>query len=62
MNNNTPNKVLDLFAGIGGIKIGFEECGFTTVFSNDMISLYEKKLASWSVASELLVNYENVFL
>ena len=28
-------KTLDLFAGIGGIRIGFEKAGFTTVFAND---------------------------
>jgi len=28
-------KTLDLFAGIGGIRLGFEKAGFTTVFSND---------------------------
>ena len=28
-------KTLDLFAGIGGIRIGFENAGFETVFSND---------------------------
>ena len=28
-------KTLDLFAGIGGIKIGFEKAGFECVFSND---------------------------
>ena len=28
-------KILDLFAGIGGIKIGFEKAGFACVFSND---------------------------
>lgn len=26
---------IDLFAGIGGIKLGFEKSGFTSVFSND---------------------------
>ncbi len=29
------NKTIDLFAGIGGIRIGFEKAGFETVFSND---------------------------
>jgi DNA (cytosine-5)-methyltransferase 1 len=28
-------KTLDLFAGIGGIRLGFENAGFKTVFSND---------------------------
>lgn len=29
------NRIIDLFAGIGGIKIGFEKAGFECVFSND---------------------------
>lgn len=28
-------KFIDLFSGIGGIKLGFEKHGFTSVFSND---------------------------
>jgi DNA (cytosine-5)-methyltransferase 1 len=28
-------KTLDLFAGVGGIRLGFENAGFKTVFSND---------------------------
>lgn len=28
-------KTVDLFAGIGGIRMGFEEAGFKTVFAND---------------------------
>ena len=28
-------KTLDLFAGIGGIRLGFENAGFETVFGND---------------------------
>ncbi len=45
LNNDTANKIpnifskplrtLDLFAGIGGIRLGFEKAGFQTVFSND---------------------------
>ncbi|MFH1564803.1 MAG: DNA (cytosine-5-)-methyltransferase [bacterium] len=35
-NNKTKKiKILDLFAGIGGIKIGFEKAGFECIFSND---------------------------
>lgn len=33
--NTKKNKTIDLFAGIGGIRIGFEKAGFETVFSND---------------------------
>jgi len=33
--NNKIYKTLDLFAGIGGIRLGFEKVGFETVFSND---------------------------
>lgn len=29
-------RTLDLFAGVGGIRIGFEKAGFKTVFANDM--------------------------
>lgn len=28
-------KCIDLFAGVGGIRLGFEKVGFSTVFSND---------------------------
>jgi len=30
-----PPKTIDLFAGIGGIRIGFERAGFETLFAND---------------------------
>jgi len=35
MSNFGNNKTIDLFAGIGGIRIGFESAGFESVFSND---------------------------
>lgn len=35
LNKNTKIRTLDLFAGIGGIRLGFEKAGFQTVFSND---------------------------
>lgn len=35
MSNFGNNKTIDLFAGIGGIRIGFENAGFESVFSND---------------------------
>jgi len=31
-------KTIDLFAGVGGIRLGMEQAGFTTVFSNDFDS------------------------
>jgi DNA (cytosine-5)-methyltransferase 1 len=32
-----PNiKTLDLFAGVGGIRLAFEQAGFSTVFANDI--------------------------
>ncbi len=37
-NNATKQKLfrtLDLFAGVGGIRLGFENAGFETVFAND---------------------------
>lgn len=30
-----PIKTIDLFAGIGGIRLGFESAGFETVYAND---------------------------
>ena len=36
LQNNNRLKFLDLFAGIGGVKIGFENNGFEAVFSNDI--------------------------
>lgn len=32
---NRTFRTLDLFAGIGGIRLGFEKAGFETVFAND---------------------------
>ena len=34
--SKSGNKTIDLFAGIGGIRMGFENAGFETVFSNDV--------------------------
>lgn len=46
INNNSSNtqkkgkahlfETIDLFAGVGGIRIGFEKAGFKTVFANDL--------------------------
>ena len=29
-------RTLDLFAGVGGIRLGFERAGFKTIFANDV--------------------------
>jgi DNA (cytosine-5)-methyltransferase 1 len=29
-------RTIDLFAGVGGVRLGFERAGFTTVFANDL--------------------------
>lgn len=33
--NIVKHRTLDLFAGVGGIRLGFEKAGFSTVFAND---------------------------
>ena len=33
---NKPFTFIDLFAGIGGIKMAFESAGFECLFSNDI--------------------------
>ena len=38
---NRKLKAIDLFAGIGGIRIGFESMGFEMVYAND----FDKKAA-----------------
>lgn len=35
LKNKKVYKTLDLFAGIGGVRMGFERAGFETVFGND---------------------------
>lgn len=34
-NKKMEYKTLDLFAGVGGIRMGFEKAGFKTIFAND---------------------------
>ncbi len=36
MKKSKTLKTIDLYAGIGGIRLGFERAGFETVFSNDI--------------------------
>ncbi len=31
-----PFQIIDLFAGIGGTRLGFEQAGFQSVFSNEI--------------------------
>jgi len=41
LKNKRKFKTVDLFAGIGGIRIGFESAGFETIYAND----FDKKAA-----------------
>lgn len=43
-------KVIDLFAGVGGLSLGFEQCGFEVVLANE----YEP-----SIANAYKINHEN---
>jgi DNA (cytosine-5)-methyltransferase 1 len=46
---------IDLFAGMGGIRIGFEKAGFTTVFANDYEPACKPTYDSNSKEVDLLV-------
>lgn len=46
---------------IGGFPSGDFQCDLTAI-TQDIISLYDDMLSAWTVASEILVNYENIFL
>ena len=46
MNNNAAIKFIDLFCGIGGIRIGMEQAGFECVFSCDINSECQRTYAA----------------
>ena len=46
---------------VGGFPSGSFQTDVTAI-SDDVISMYKEMLPAWTVASEILVNYENVFL
>ncbi len=48
-------KTIDLFAGIGGIRLGFEKAGFTTTFANDFEKQCKKTYDSNFKDSKLVV-------
>lgn len=44
---STPFKFIDLFAGIGGLRIGFERAGGTCVFSSEWDKYSQRTYAHW---------------
>lgn len=65
----TKLKTVDLFAGIGGIRIAFENVGFQTVYANDIddkckitydISHKEPKLTLKDITKKSSNNYQSV--
>ena len=48
-------RTIDMFAGIGGIRIGFEKIGFETVFSNDFEKTCKNTYDLNSKTSKLIV-------
>jgi DNA (cytosine-5)-methyltransferase 1 len=55
VNHTRPLRTLDLFAGIGGIRLGFENAGFQTVFSNDFDEKCKYTYDANFVTSKLVV-------
>ena len=66
----TQIKTVDLFAGVGGIRLGFEKAGFKTVFANDIdksckhtydLNFSEPKLSNediWKIKTEELPEFD----
>ncbi|MDO8572121.1 MAG: transcriptional repressor LexA [bacterium] len=48
-------KTIDLFAGVGGIRLGFEKAGFETVFANDFDELCKSTYDLNFLTSKLIV-------
>ncbi len=57
LEKNHQMNFIDLFAGIGGIKLGFEKNGFSAVFSNDF-DAYCKKTFDYNFSEKSQENTE----
>ena len=51
----------DLLCIIGGFPHGDFHCDIKK-YVDETIAIYDKPLSAWTVANEVLVNYENIFL
>ena len=54
------HKKKDIVCIIGGFPSGKFNCAIESI-ADDIVSIYPEMLVAWTVASEILVNYENTF-
>ena len=51
----------DIACIVGGFPSGDYHCNLGKI-ADDVISIYDDMLSAWTIASEITVNYENIFL
>ena len=66
MSKNSPIKIADFFAGIGGIRLGFEKASnrFSCVFSNEIdknaIKTYTENFGSENLCTNSIENLDHI--